>query len=291
MKTWILAGTLGVCALLANAQTLPDSQTVTIPGGRLHAIELPAHRHLMTAQEFAPFRGGYELANGQVLHLRNAGSIGAFMYARIDDQEEHRIVASSRDSFVALDRQLAMRIDLRDDGSGWRSADAGTGRETGERRPRACTRAKHGPGITLRGMLHSASVAAMSNNILFNSKTRYPGCHPTDGGPGGAPAPLPDALRQCAANHGVALGTALMLDLQLAYPGMPAVYGKLLSADGHFIHFEMDLDDDLRPLPGSVAWDDISASYDLGRAHKRGTGMGYGLLCKKVLQELNHGAS
>jgi len=102
--------------------------------------------------------------------------------------------------------------------------------------------------------------------------------------------PLPDALRQCAASHGVALGTALMLDLQLAWPGMPAVYGKLLSADGHFIHFEMDLDEDLRPLPGSVAWDDISAGYDLA-AHKRGKGMGYGLLCKQVLQELNHGAA
>lgn len=117
MKTWILAGTLGVCALLANAQTLPDSQTVTVPGERLPTIELPAHRHFMSAQEFAPFRGGYELANGQVLYLRNAGSIGAFMYARIDDQEEHRIIASSSDSFVALDQQLAMRIDLRDDGS------------------------------------------------------------------------------------------------------------------------------------------------------------------------------
>lgn len=102
--------------------------------------------------------------------------------------------------------------------------------------------------------------------------------------------PLPDALRQCAASHGVALGTALMLDLQLAWPGMPAVYGKLLSADGHFFHFEMDLDDNLRPLPGSVAWDDISAGYDLA-AHKRGTGVGYGVLCKQVLQELNHGAS
>ena len=101
--------------------------------------------------------------------------------------------------------------------------------------------------------------------------------------------PLPDALRQCAASHGVALGTALMLDLQLAWPGMPAVYGKLLSADGHFIHFEMDLDDDLRPMPGSVAWDDISAGYDLA-AHKRGAGAGYGELCKKVLQELNRGA-
>ena len=116
MKTWILAGTLGACALLANAQSLPDSQTVVIPGGRLQTIELPAHRHFMNAQDFAPFRGGYELANGQVLHLRNAGSIGA-MYARIDDQDEHRIVAATSNSFVALDRQLAMRIDLRDDGS------------------------------------------------------------------------------------------------------------------------------------------------------------------------------
>lgn len=117
MKTWILAGTLGICALLANAQTLPDSQTVVIPGGRIQTIELPAHRHFMSAQEFSPFRGGYELSNGQVLYLRNASSIGAFMYARIDNQEEHRIVASSSDSFVALDRQLAMRIDLRDNGS------------------------------------------------------------------------------------------------------------------------------------------------------------------------------
>ena len=117
MKTWILAGTLGVCALLANAQALPDSQTVVIPGGRMQTIELPAHRHFMSAQEFSPFRGGYELSNGQVLYLRNASSIGAIMYARIDNQEEHRIVASSSDSFVALDRQLAMRIDLRDNGS------------------------------------------------------------------------------------------------------------------------------------------------------------------------------
>lgn len=117
MKTWILAGTLGVCALLANAQTLPDSQTVVVPGGRLHTIELPAHKHFMSAESFAPFRGGYELSNGQVLYLRNAGTIGAMMYARIDDQEEHRIIATGSDSFVALDQQLAMRIDLRDDGS------------------------------------------------------------------------------------------------------------------------------------------------------------------------------
>ena len=117
MKTWILAGTLGVCALLANAQSLPDSQTVVVPGGRLQTIELPAHRQYMSRETFAPFRGGYELANGQVLHLRNIGSMGALMYARIDDKEEHRIVATGSNSFVALDQQLAMRIDLRDNGS------------------------------------------------------------------------------------------------------------------------------------------------------------------------------
>ncbi|KAB8064391.1 hypothetical protein [Janthinobacterium violaceinigrum] len=117
MKTWILAGTLGVCALLANAQSLPDSQTVVIPGGRLQTIELPAHRYFMSAETFGQFRGAYELSNGQVLYLRNAGSLGAMMYARIDDQEEHRIIASDSNRFVALDRQLAMRIDLRDNGS------------------------------------------------------------------------------------------------------------------------------------------------------------------------------
>jgi len=117
MKTWILAGTLGVCALLANAQSLPDSQTVVIPGGRLLTIELPAHRHVINREDFSPFRGGYELSNGQVLYLRNASNVGAIMYARIDDQDEHRIVATASNRFVALDRQLAMRIDLRDDGS------------------------------------------------------------------------------------------------------------------------------------------------------------------------------
>ena len=98
--------------------------------------------------------------------------------------------------------------------------------------------------------------------------------------------PLPDALHQCAASHGVALGAAIMLDLRLAFPGKPAVSGRLLSADGHFIRFQMDLDDALLPLPGSVAWNDISAGYSEG-ASKRGTGMGYGVLCKKVLQEMN----
>lgn len=101
--------------------------------------------------------------------------------------------------------------------------------------------------------------------------------------------PVPVALNQCAASHGVALATAIMLELQLAFPDKPAVCGTLLSADGHFIHFEMDLDDALRPLPGSVAWVDVSAAYDLAQ-HRRGTGMGYGLLCKKILQEMNRAA-
>ena len=137
--------------------------------------------------------------------------------------------------------------------------------------------------ITRMGGRHEQTI------LRATAKRDHRGRHQTDGGLV-ACHPLPDALHQCAASHGVALGTALMLDLQLAWPGMPAVYGKLLSADGHFFHFEMDLDDNLHPLPGSVAWDDISAGYDLA-AHKRGTGVGYGVLCKQVLQELNHGAS
>ena len=137
-------------------------------------------------------------------------------------------------------------------------------------------------------ILHSAWVAAMSRHYSVQQQNTLTQAAIRQKAAWWRARPLPEALRQYAASHGVALGTSIMLDLRLAYPGMPAVYGKLLSADGHFIHFEMDLDDALRPLPGSVAWDDISARYEPA-ARKRGTGVDYGLLCKKVLQEMNHG--
>ena len=115
MKTAILSTFL--CLAAANtaaiAQTLPLEHTVTVPGNSLR-IDVPEHPRYMMRQDFKKFVGVYDLSNGDTLELRLAGAV---KYARIGKQEEHRIVATDHSAFVALDRQLKVRIDHNDDGS------------------------------------------------------------------------------------------------------------------------------------------------------------------------------
>ena len=114
MKTIILGTLLCLAAAstAATAQTLPPEHTVTVPGNALR-IDVPEHPRYMMRQDCKKFVGTYDLSNGDTLELRLAGAI---MYARIGKQEEHRIIATDRNAFVALDRQLKVRIDHNDDG-------------------------------------------------------------------------------------------------------------------------------------------------------------------------------
>lgn len=115
MKTIILSTLLGLSAtcLAAGAQTLPQDKTVDVAAHSLR-IDVPDQPRYMLREDFQKFAGAYDLSNGDTLQLRRAGGI---MYARIGNQPEHRIVATSRNAFVALDRQLKVRIDHHDDGS------------------------------------------------------------------------------------------------------------------------------------------------------------------------------
>lgn len=115
MKTIILGTLLCLAAAstAATAQALPPEHTVTVPGNALR-IDVPEHPRYMMRQDLKKFAGSYELSNGDTLELRLAG---ALMYARIGKREEHRIIATDRNAFVALDRQLKVRIDHHDDGS------------------------------------------------------------------------------------------------------------------------------------------------------------------------------
>ncbi|APA68579.1 hypothetical protein [Janthinobacterium sp. 1_2014MBL_MicDiv] len=115
MKTIILGTLLCLAAAstAATAQTLAPEHTVTVPGNSLR-IDVPDHPRYMMRQDFKKFVGAYDLSNGDTLELRLAGAV---MYARIGKQDEHRIVATDRNAFVALDRQLKVRIDHNDDGS------------------------------------------------------------------------------------------------------------------------------------------------------------------------------
>ncbi|WP_058049742.1 hypothetical protein [Janthinobacterium sp. Ant5-2-1] len=115
MKTIILGTLLCLAAasLATTAQTLPPEHTVTVPGNALR-IDVPEHPRYMMRQDCKKFVGTYDLSSGDTLELRLAGAV---MYARIGKQEEHRIVATDHNAFVALDRQLKVRIDHNDDGS------------------------------------------------------------------------------------------------------------------------------------------------------------------------------
>jgi hypothetical protein len=113
MKKMLISIALCAVSFSGGAQTpLPDER-VTVPG-ELHKIELPSRFYPMDNAQFDDYRGSYTLSNGQTLHL---SSRGRSMYAEIDEQGDHRIVATGRNAFVALDRKLKMRIDWRDDGS------------------------------------------------------------------------------------------------------------------------------------------------------------------------------
>ena len=102
---WLLGAAL--CVAMLGAQAQQGDESVTIPAPRLK-IELPAKQHHMTLAELNEFRGSYELSNGQILRLRGVGTV---LYGEIDDQGEHRMIAASRNTFVALDRKLQVRID------------------------------------------------------------------------------------------------------------------------------------------------------------------------------------
>lgn len=107
MHKLILIALLSVLARGVAAQQ-PAADTVHIPAAA-ERIVLPEHPYHMSEGDFYDYQGTYELSNGQTLRL---SSRGYAMYAQVDNERRHRLVAASANSFVAMDRQLKVRIDL-----------------------------------------------------------------------------------------------------------------------------------------------------------------------------------
>jgi hypothetical protein len=95
----------------AARQTVSDVDTVTISPNL--QITLPGKTFRMWPEQFYEFKGGYELSNGMTLVLFN---IGHGMYAKLNGEDSHRIVATAANTFVALDKQLKMTIDRKENG-------------------------------------------------------------------------------------------------------------------------------------------------------------------------------
>ncbi|MBI3229250.1 MAG: hypothetical protein HYZ45_03430 [Burkholderiales bacterium] len=107
MKKFALLLIASAFSLSTYAQTADKVESVTVKANTSASYK-------MWPADFYQFKGSYELANGQVLSLT---SQGRQMFAQIEGQDRHEIVATGRNSFVALDRQLKMRIDWQANGT------------------------------------------------------------------------------------------------------------------------------------------------------------------------------
>lgn len=117
MKKLLIVAVLGVCASavapLAAAQATQQGDTVTIPAPAPLQIAAPGPSRYMDPVEFARYKGGYSLSNGQTLTLSRAGTR---MFAEVDNLGAHQIVVTGKDTFVALDRKLQVRLEYDDTG-------------------------------------------------------------------------------------------------------------------------------------------------------------------------------
>jgi hypothetical protein len=98
--------------------------------------------------------------------------------------------------------------------------------------------------------------------------------------------PLPLALQSCGEERGVVWSKSIVLKLDIDFPGMPRLFGQLLSQHERFIAFEIDTDQSHSVIESVDAWTDVTADQYVS-LHNPGTGIGRGAIALKVLRALN----
>jgi hypothetical protein len=91
---------------------------------------------------------------------------------------------------------------------------------------------------------------------------------------------IPEALRKCGQERGVNWNRSVIVDLETEFPGIPSLFGVVLTQDKRFIRFEVETNG----AEEVQEWSDITSKQNLNE-HNRGTGVGNGALALKILRE------
>jgi hypothetical protein len=97
---------------------------------------------------------------------------------------------------------------------------------------------------------------------------------------------LPPALKEAAAARGVDCEKVIFLKLEIDFPGMPRLFGTLLTSDERFIEFEIETDETHSKVELIETWQDTTDAQNTS-PHNRGFGVGTGALAIQVLHEIN----
>lgn len=96
---------------------------------------------------------------------------------------------------------------------------------------------------------------------------------------------IPLALKSHGESKGIKWSETVVLDLEIDFPGMPNLYGLLLTHAERFIAFEIDTDSTHGHVESVIQWEDVSANQDYA-PRKRGTGKGFAAIALQMRREL-----
>ncbi|MOA45116.1 hypothetical protein D3C78_1674820 [compost metagenome] len=95
---------------------------------------------------------------------------------------------------------------------------------------------------------------------------------------------IPISLAKYAESQGICWSKTIILELDVNFPGMPRLFGLLLTQAERFIAFELDTDITHRELETVDRWEDVSAQQDYS-VSKKGTQKGYAAIALEVRRE------
>lgn len=95
MKRVVVVGSLFALAITAFAQNTGEQQVV-VPASKGALVQ----RAYMSPEDFARYKGAYDLSNGKTLYLERKATR---MFARVDDQARHEITRTGAGKFRSLD--------------------------------------------------------------------------------------------------------------------------------------------------------------------------------------------
>lgn len=98
----------------------------------------------------------------------------------------------------------------------------------------------------------------------------------------GTPVGLNSALEE----KGIDTSNSIYLQYQQDFPGVSTDEGIVLTPEGRFYEFEMDLNAKRTEVVEFFHWEDITSRVEVNE-HKPGTGSTWGFLALEVISELN----
>lgn len=97
---------------------------------------------------------------------------------------------------------------------------------------------------------------------------------------------IPIGLKSALEEKGVDTDKSIYLQYEQDFPGVSTDEGTVLTPEGRFYEFEMDLNAKRTEVVEFYLWEEITSKVEINE-HKPGTGSTWGFLALEVISELN----